>query len=45
MNDPDKVIKETVRRASAILAEYVQPGQRDCQAILERSFAPWTTTT
>jgi hypothetical protein len=36
MNDPDKVIKETVRRASAILAEYVQPGERNCEATVER---------
>ena len=36
MNDPDRVIKETVRRATAILAEYVQPGERDCEATVER---------
>lgn len=36
MNDPDKVIRETVRRATAILAEYVQPGKRDCETTVKR---------
>lgn len=36
MKDPDKIIKESVRRALAILAQYVEPGRRDCEATIDR---------
>jgi hypothetical protein len=36
MKDPDRTIKEAARRATGILAEYLQPGERNCEVTIER---------
>lgn len=36
MKDPDKVIKQAVREATGILAEYLHSGERDCEATIEK---------
>jgi hypothetical protein len=36
MKDPEKTIREAVKEASGILGEYLHPGERDCEATIQK---------